>query len=1189
MNFNLDANEDNILPYSVANSLHEAENDGLQEKTQPLKLFSVSQETAAQQIPNMLNSIMNFTVDTNRPLFMLVRYKPWYFPNQSDYYYYGGRPGYVSFRFTFENFFNLMHAIAHPFQTYYDATEEIRYSDFLIKIDKGRLKEYQNGSNATGTRNKGDPQINEVTHVGFFSTPKERENLINFMKPWNKFNTLVYKSFEDVYIFDKDIGTHRATRKGLFLPYAFKYDKLIEYGYMDDICTLWFDIFSGNNQGAFDDLLELQIPWGREELLKEEGNAISDEIFSQPCLLYALKGQVSEEVYKKLQDEKIIFGVGAKVHDFKKILYNSGYIFDIYRVQDIKNEDRFKINVDHYKPNNSNCAEYKLIKLMYWEGHWMKYKDHWLRRLEKTKRLGFLRHLNAFEFAQVYDNQSFDRMIKFNEKEYIRTHEDNYHFTEIDYENLESGDSKVPKNIYFADFEASVNETFHVPYLVCCSKLTLTKNGNKYDYINSDDYFNFWGKECARQFLLHLLREYGVSRGSKAIKTVRIYFYNLHYDFTFIQPYVQNISRIMKGRNLYSVTADYSENNMIVKLDFWDALPIFRSTLKKAAENYLTSEQKATIKKEVLPYELYTYDFFEQNPDYCPKAIFLYALDDKINKVDDSLIEKYSVGDDLFDYKGYVTFYCQQDVRCLKHIMLNFDSLLTGGNVEGINGVLPFCMPIWKYRTASTIGYEYFKATTMFTPDKKPLHDWAIPKCALRHFIQQTIRGGRVMTRDNKTWYYKAKGIDDCLQDYDGVSLYPSAMSLLWLTEGAPIFIKGSYDEDDITEFFTHPNAFPNQFKRYNDGCIHVTYINVHKERHFPLLCIKDPKTGLNNYQNFHGNVDTWVNVIDLFNLIEFQEAEIKWDCAIVWEGKRYYEIRDNIQRLFEFRANNKKHPIQMVIKLILNSIFGKSILKPQNTEKLLIEKYRCRFDSKKNVYVQINAWDEFFNANAYRIHRFEELDGGLFDVEVYKRDMSASFNIFGSNVLAMARRIIGRVMALAEDIEEKNPELSPGLFYTDTDSMHIRKDLLTKLEIEFKNKYHSDIKGNNLTQFHVDFDPPENFKEDEKVIGACESYFLMKKVYADKLLGDKGSIDYHMRMKGVPIDLVKYEDYKKIADGESVTFDLLKGHTSFFFQNGKVGSRVNMTREIMLRETRDKRKRNLEINNKNINKKIKA
>ena len=93
-----------------------------------------------------------------------------------------------------------------------------------------------------------------------------------------------------------------------------------------------------------------------------------------------------------------------------------------------------------------------------------------------------------------------------------------------------------------------------------------------------------------------------------------------------------------------------------------------------------------------------------------------------------------------------------------------------------------------------------------------------------------------------------------------------------------------------------------------------------------------------------------------------------------------------------------------------------------------------------------------------------------------------------------------------------------------------------------------------------------------------------MKKVYVDKLLGSKGTIGYHMRMKGIPTDLVKFSDYEKIFNGESVTFDLLNGHTSFFYKDGHVGSRLVMTREIMTRETREKRKKENQNKRKRLN-----
>ena len=168
-----------------------------------------------------------------------------------------------------------------------------------------------------------------------------------------------------------------------------------------------------------------------------------------------------------------------------------------------------------------------------------------------------------------------------------------------------------------------------------------------------------------------------------------------------------------------------------------------------------------------------------------------------------------------------------------------------------------------------------------------------------------------------------------------------------------------------------------------------------------------------------------------------------------------------------------------------------------------------------------------------------------------------------------MARRIIGRVMSTAEEVEREHPEMSPGLFYTDTDSMHIRNDLLELTEIRFYEKYRYDIKGSDLCQFHIDFDNPKNFEEGEEVIGAIESYFNMKKIYADKLIGTKGSIGYHLRMKGIPTDLVRYEQYKDIYEGRSVKFDLLNGHIRFYYENGHVKTRHEMTREIMLPSVR--------------------
>ena len=106
--------------------------------------------------------------------------------------------------------------------------------------------------------------------------------------------------------------------------------------------------------------------------------------------------------------------------------------------------------------------------------------------------------------------------------------------------------------------------------------------------------------------------------------------------------------------------------------------------------------------------------------------------------------------------------------------------------------------------------------------------------------------------------------------------------------------------------------------------------------------------------------------------------------------------------------------------------------------------------------------------------------------------------------------------MTLAED-------LGLSIWYQYTDSMHINYEEVELLAKEFKNKYNRDLIGDEMSQFHIDFD----------LDGACgeiystESYFLAKKVYIDKLEsvdenGNTITCD-HIRLKRVPTSGIKH------------------------------------------------------------------
>jgi hypothetical protein len=143
------------------------------------------------------------------------------------------------------------------------------------------------------------------------------------------------------------------------------------------------------------------------------------------------------------------------------------------------------------------------------------------------------------------------------------------------------------------------------------------------------------------------------------------------------------------------------------------------------------------------------------------------------------------------------------------------------------------------------------------------------------------------------------------------------------------------------------------------------------------------------------------------------------------------------------------------------------------------IEKYEDGFDSK---FVKI---DEIKN-----IHKHYNLA------------------CLGCNILSMSKRIMTEVMFLAEDH-------GISIFYQDTDSCRFpaeKLDLLTKL---FKEKYHRELIGKMLGQFHSDY--PEISKGFETY--GIKGWYCGKKAYMDKVSNDNEDIAFVCRLKGCKAD----------------------------------------------------------------------
>ena len=931
-----------------------------------------------------------------------------------------------------------------------------------------------------------------------------------------------------------------------------------------------------------------------------DGLSLEDKEFliQTPCTIYALKQcGVNDSTLAQIIEGKMCYGNTIKTKDLKPLLFNFNYGLQIYSL----NNNKQVVNIKHYPKDK----EFTKIEVDVFQNHMMKHESHeityigsrnrefkvnvnFLQLLHWAFEEKFLVPMNCYEFATVLESRAFVNNYKTKTAEILDEL--------IDYDpmvdcGLYSGHNKYSsQNIVFFDTECSTDEKYHKPY-----SLSYKINRHKIKHFFVEN-----GKEVGEEFLKALQRHFLSEKKSYKQPVCVAYAHNLKYD---IQPLIKHLTRIsppvIKGNKLYSLKGVFGKGKEKIMIEFRDTLPLLQMSLKKAGMAFLSEKQQKKIKKEAFPYNLYTFSFFEAHPSgWCTLDEFRAGFEDKKaledfdNNIGNLSKKIYDPETQRVFYKEYCHFYCDQDVRILYKVMHAFDKFMTDTSDEENpfgDKFSPF-----SYLSISSLAYDFMIKNTVLNYEvvkivkNTPIYDW-VPKYPIqlysrliRYIGQQTIRGGRVMTRDNQMWHYQADPSNpkSLLVDYDAVSLYPSAISKLWMTEGVPKVVKGSFNEKDFLEKFTHPDSPKGEYKQYNDGWIHVYNLMCWKDRHFPLLCIKDEKTKLNDYQNFHGHVDAWVNAIDLFNLIEFQGATFNWDAAFVWEGERHYECRDVINRLFQIKAHAKNPMLRFLAKLMMNSIYGKSILKPTNYTTTIEDVHEWKYVGEDHVpqFERRNKWREFFNANAYRIKEFSyhPLDTEHITVKLHQLDTGYTNVLFGSNVLAMARRIVGRVISLAEDMEELHPECTPGIFYTDTDSMHIRIDLLEYTEQAYMEKYGLPIKGTEMCQFHIDFDP---LSGNEKTFGADESWFLAKKMYADHLIGENGGEGYHQRMKGIPGDLIEWGHYQRLYNGDTIEYNLLaNGHVSFVIENGTVASRLEMKREIKVKEAVENLNKELDI-----------
>ena len=705
--------------------------------------------------------------------------------------------------------------------------------------------------------------------------------------------------------------------------------------------------------------------------------------------------------------------------------------------------------------------------------------------------------------------------------------------------------------IYYADFETCKQSITDidgvsaraVPFMLC-----ITSQNGKWEQ-------TYTGFNCMDQMMEDI--------AARTKKQCIIYFHNLGFDGNFLMKYA-NKQMIKKGNKIMQIPLEHKEKTIILK----DSYSLFPKKLAAFPSSFPDAFKNTQIQKEFFPYDYYTFDRIQKCLEYeeycehmaeyggecedensptneignfseCRKELNLSVEDAK--QFSYNLCATGSVINTKrksFDMLKYCRFYCMQDVRVLR---TGFEAFAAATAADPIN------LNIHNFLTLPSVA-DYYMKKHVFYPNGKI--------CELngpvQKFIQQAVYGGRCMTANNKRHFINN---GKSLYDFDARSLYPSAMRRMFTVEGAPEYYENSTPEaifgahnlpDILVHSFDEQQVTPTEEKYISQFFVEITITNVGIHRAFPLIVKREKE--LNKQTNCNECVSMVVDMITLQDLIEFQDIEFKLGNGYIMKGNRDYRVQEVIQKLYDLRNEYKKtkNPTQEVIKLIMNSAYGKSIQKPIKSFLQFVKK---------------DQFDFFVRDRYHQICEITEIDENTYLFELAKQK-SLQFNnvVFGVTVLSMSKRIMNEVMCLAED---ENIEI----YYQDTDSMHIESDKLSHLADAFQRKYNRVLIGDNMGQFHDDFDELSNNPRAIVHISAG------KKMYYDKLINDNGETAEHFRMKGVPQQCIintankKFHGsveslYTALYHGQDIEFDLLDGKVCMIMdKRGNVHYKSRFTR----------------------------
>ena len=664
-------------------------------------------------------------------------------------------------------------------------------------------------------------------------------------------------------------------------------------------------------------------------------------------------------------------------------------------------------------------------------------------------------------------------------------------------------------HIFYADCESFVNTQPHRLFM-------LGIVGEKSDCVNIYKV----NDESSPEYVVCKFLNRVISKTDIDDKKI-VYFHNIKYDYHLLEPYLNIKSKVSKDNQLYSLSIIFYGHTIELR----DSFKLIPQALGKFKKMFDLGDEY--VKKEAIAYSYYTPENYNELVDVNHYRTLLKDVDKKVFDTNMESETSYNKKNQTFNPLDYYIEYLRLDCLCLKKGLEKFNE-----TIKDITGNLS----IYESLTISSLTDKYMKLNGAY--------DNVYEVCGnLREYISKAVYGGRVAVNEK----YKKKVIEGKISDYDGVSLYPSAINRLCREIGLPTGKAQRLMGQD--------------WKSFKYSILTVQIKNVNKNQQIPFIALKSDD--VINYLNKAPEKPIIIDSITLEDYIKFHEIQYEVLDGVYWEGNFNSKMGDLIQNLFSTRLKYKKSKpaLAETVKLMLNSSYGKTIMK----------KYKQQTKILKSNYKEKIEIDDVFESYVYNnfrtIKSFRKLNIYNYEVEQICIDDSFNRGHIGCAILSMSKRIMNEVFNIAND--NNFP-----IYYTDTDSLHLNFVDVKPLEDEYKRIYNKELNGKNLEQFHTDFNLDGAIDE----IYAIKSIFLGKKSYMDYLESkdENGNTinGYHKRLKGITeaglnAEASKYTNsfsglYEDLANGVEINILLNpKDKVLFEFKNGNVSTKGDFFRKV--------------------------